>query len=252
MLAKTMQRSAGSVSQELQVIFDVETLLLDPGESMRESLRIALVDSGLTTMVEQIDGSALVPKAELSDLLAEMLKMRDSARAEAALRRFSEHYSQQGRYRCRFRPGSLQLLATLAATPGVAMHYMTHIGAAAAARVLDIYGLQQMPRSIYTGANPCCPGMRPTLLRDWLEYGAQGLGNWLLLSDSQQELLTAKRLGIRAIGLGYGRVPQAMLRRLSVDSVVSNLPEVTSLLLNYLADGGARRSLGSSEQLHLH
>lgn len=252
MLAKTMQQSAGSVSRELQVIFDVETLLLDPGESMRESLRTALVDSGLTTMVEQIDGSAHVPKAELADLLAEILKMQDSARAETALGRFSEHYSQQGRYRCRFRPGSLQLLATLASTPGVAMHYMTHIGAVAAARVLDIYGLQQMPRSIYTGANPCCPGMRPTLLRDWLEHSAQASGNWLLLSDSQPELLTAKRLGIRAIGLGYGRVPQAMLRRLRVDGVASDLREVTRLLLNYVGDGGARRSLGNSEPLYLH
>lgn len=131
-----------------QAIFDAESLLLDPTRGVQHSLRQALRDVGHTLEPDAFRHWSL--RTPLRDAFAILMQGSDAQCITEACIRYFHHYDQTGRYLCTLRPGSLQLLFRLAAEWRVELHYLTHIGADAASRLLDVYGLQHFPRSIIT------------------------------------------------------------------------------------------------------
>lgn len=221
-------RRAMGDAPTLQVLFDVESLLLDPVAGMRESLLAALRESGLAELRASVTPAS--SEDDLRGLLLDLLSQRESARVDCALQSYCRHFNTHGRYRCRFRDGSLRLLATLAARSDLCLHYVTHIGAVAAARVLDVYGLRYLPRVVCTGEQLDCPGLRPALIRDTVAASSTPASRWVLLSDHPPELVAARQLGVRCIGLGYGRAPREALQQLPVDALAVDLDDVATLL----------------------
>jgi phosphoglycolate phosphatase-like HAD superfamily hydrolase len=122
-------------------IFDAESLLFDPSRGVQHSLRHALRDVGHTLPPDAFRHWSL--RTPLRDAFSILMRSRDAEHIAAACARYFHHYDETGRFLCTLRPGSLQLLSSLAAEWRLELHYLTHIGADAAAHLLDVFGLQQ-------------------------------------------------------------------------------------------------------------
>lgn len=224
--------SAFPRARNRQAVFDAESLLLDPTRGVQHSLRCALHDVGHKLPPDAFRHWSL--RTPLRDVLSILMHGEDGPCIAQACVRYFHHYDQTGRYLCTLRPGSLQLLFRLAAEWRVELHYLTHIGAAAAARLLDVYGLQHFPRSIVTPEQACTPGIRLPLLQHLIENSGQPPSRWLLLSDHPCELLAAQRLHLRAVALGYGRAPLPVLRELRPCAIAASVADVSACLGGFL------------------
>ena len=226
------QRFAFGQPTRRQAIFDAESLLLDPTRGVQHSLRCALYDVGHKLPADAFRHWSL--RTPLRDAFSILMQTQDALCIGEACARYFHHYDETGRYLCTLRPGSLQLLFRLAAEWRVELHYLTHIGAGAAARLLDVYGLQHFPRSIITPEQQCAPGIRLPLMEHLIENSGQPPSSWLLLSDHPCELLAAQRLHLRAIALGYGRAPLPTLCELRPSAIAASVADVSACLGTFL------------------
>jgi phosphoglycolate phosphatase-like HAD superfamily hydrolase len=224
-------------------IFDAESLLLDPTRGVKHSLRCALYDVGHKLPDDAFRHWSL--RTPLRDAFSILLRSQDQLCIAEACARYFHHYDETGRYLCTLRPGSLQLLFKLAAEWRVELHYLTHIGADAASRLLDVYGLQHFPRSIITPEQQCAPGIRLPLMEHVIENSGEPPSSWLLLSDHPCELLAARRLHLRAIALGYGRAPLPTLCELRPSAIAASVADVAVCLGGFL-----REPLSEGQRVH--
>ncbi len=213
---------------ERALIFDVESLLLDPTQGICESLQCALRDLGGHLPDRAFRHWSL--RTPLREALAILMHGSDSQQLDKATAAFFRHYEQQGRFRSRLRPGALPLLKNLLRSGRFELHYLTHIGAQSAARLLDLHGLGEFVRSVFTAEAPGCPGMRPHLMRHLAACSGRPPSRWVLLSDHPYEIVAAQDLHIRSIALGYGRAPLPALLQLDPDAIAANLPDVAMQL----------------------
>jgi phosphoglycolate phosphatase-like HAD superfamily hydrolase len=214
-------------SHRRNAVFDAESLLLDPSRGVRHSLRCALYDVGHKLPADAFRHWSL--RTPLREACAILLDSRDPELLALACERYFHHFDETGRYLCLLRPGSLRLLGRLA-QQRMELHYLTHIGAEAAARVLDVYGLRHFPRSVVTPEQPLLPGVRLPLLQHLVESSEEPPSSWLLLSDHPCELLAAQRLHLRSIALGYGRAPLPTLCALRPCAIAANVGDVETCL----------------------
>lgn len=225
-----------------QVLFDPESLLLEPTAGIVHSLRWAMAEFGY-----EVPDQWLTPVWSLNRPFEETLRgfwgSRDAEAFRLVCERFAAYYRCEGRYRCTLRPGSIGLLAELAADDRFELHYLTHVGVREAQRVLQTYGLQHVPRSIVTSDDPSCPGLRLEILRECCERDPEQ--QWVVLSDHPWELLAAKQMGIKTVALGYGRCALPNLCGLEPDSIAANPYEVASLLRAFLCCDPLRPALHS-------
>jgi phosphoglycolate phosphatase-like HAD superfamily hydrolase len=228
--------------RQRQAIFDAESLLLDPTRSVQHSLREALRDVGYTLPADAFRHWSL--RTPLRDAVSILLRSRDVMLVGEACARYFHHYDESGRYLCTLRPGSTQLLCRLAAEWRLELHYLTHIGADAASRLLDTFGLQHFLRSIVTPEWQCAPGIRLPLMEHLIESCGQPPSSWLLLSDHPCELLAAQRLHLRSIGLAYGRALLPTLCELRPCAIAANVADVAVCL------GGLMRATGDGQRVH--
>jgi len=215
-------------ARERSLIFDVESLLLDPTPGICESLQCALQDLGGHLPDHAFRHWSL--RTPLREALAILMHGSDSQQLDKATAAFSRHYEQHGRFRSRLRPGALPLLKNLALNGRFDLHYLTHIGAQAAARLLDLHGLGEFVRSVFTAEVPACPGMRPHLMQQLVACSGRPPSRWVLLSDHPYEILAAQDLHLRSIALGYGRAPLPALLQLDPNAIAANLPDVAAQL----------------------
>jgi phosphoglycolate phosphatase-like HAD superfamily hydrolase len=214
--------------RQCHAVFDAESLLLDPSRGVRHSLRCALHDVGRKLPADAFRHWSL--RTPLREACAILLECRDAELLTQACERYFHHYDETGRYLCTLRPGSLRLLAELAVQRRMELHYLTHIGIEAAARLLDVYGLRHFPRSVVTPEQPLLPGVRLPLLQHLVESSEEPPSSWLLLSDHPCELLAAQRLHLRSIALGYGRAPLPTLCALRPGAIAASVSDVGSCL----------------------
>ncbi len=211
------------------VIFDPESLLLDPSSGIEYAMRWAMRDLGIEVpqhwFLEQ--WSLQTPFWET---LTQLMDTSDPELIEFGRERYFAHFNECGRFRCTLRPGGLQLLAELSADPRIELHYLTHIGAEQAVRLLDAYGLSHIPACVVTPEAPSCPGMRLALLKQHVESGARPRLSWAMLSDHPWELMAARRLQLRAVGIGYARPSLSSLCALQLDAIAATPAEVPACL----------------------
>lgn len=217
-----------SPSRQRHAIFDAESLLLDPSRGVRHSLRCALFDVGCKLPADAFRHWSL--RTPLREACAILLGGHDPELLDQACERYFHHFDETGRYLCTLRPGSLRLLSSLAVERRMELHYLTHIGVEAAARVLDVYGLRHFPRSVVTPEAPLPPGVRLPLLQHLVENSEEPPSTWLLLSDHPCELLMAQRLHLRSIALGYGRAPLPTLCALRPGAIAASVGDVEDCL----------------------
>ncbi|MDB5988184.1 MAG: putative phosphatase [Nevskia sp.] len=236
---------ASAYGGERLLIFDAESLLLDPTQGIQHSLLGALQQLGRRLPDHAFRHWSL--RTPLREALAILMDCRDPQQLDQACDCFFQHYEQSGRFCCSLRPGALALLNTLAGDARFELHYLTHIGAQAAARLLDVYGFGKFVRSIFTSEAPTCPGVRPHLMQQLVASSCQPPSRWVLLSDHPYELMTAQELHLRSIALGYGRAPLPTLLQLDPSAIAADLPDV-SAQLDELLHPPCRRQL----QLPMH
>jgi len=213
----------------LAVIFDPESLLLDPAPGIEYAMRWAMRDLGIEVPQRWFERNWTV-RTPFWETLTQLMETSDPELIEFGRERYFAHFNECGRFRCTLRPGSMQLLACLASDPRLELHYLTHIGAERAARLLDAYGLSHFPRCVVAPEAPACPGLRLSLLKRHVEHGGRPLRSWVLLSDHPWELLTARRMGLRAVGIGYARMPLESMCALRPDAIAATLAEVPACL----------------------
>jgi phosphoglycolate phosphatase-like HAD superfamily hydrolase len=215
-------------SAQTTAIFDPESLLLDPAPGIEYALRAAMHDLSIE-IPEGWFTAHWSPRTPFWKALNEVTGTNDPDVLGLARDLYFSHFNETGRFRCTLRPEGMPLLVRLANNPGMELHYLTHIGARAAARLLDTYGLQHFPRSIVTAETPACPGIRLSLLKQLIESGRRR-EDWVLLSDHPWELMAARCLGIRAIGIAYGRLSPESLGDLQAQDIASTPLDVAHLL----------------------
>jgi len=220
--------AAAAYNGERLLIFDAESLLLDPTQGIQHSLLAALRQLGQRLTRHAFRHWSL--RTPLRESLAILLNSRDPQQLDQACDLFFQHFEQDGRFRCSLRPGALALLEDLARDPRFELHYLTHIGAQAAARLLDVYGIGQLVRSIFSSEAATCPGVRPQLMQQLVLNSRQPPSRWVLLSDHPYELMAAQELHLRSIALGYGRAPLPTLLQLDPDAIAADLPDVGAQL----------------------
>ena len=204
------------------LIVDIENLLLDPTIGVQQSLRHAL-----QCMMVEVPPHAFrhwSPRTPLHETLAILMNCRDVRRLAQAREYYDAHFDEHGRYGCRLRRGALALMQQL--TESCELHYLTHIGAAAAARLLDAHGLGRFVRSIFSSEVAESAGVRPHLIRQLVAGSGAPPSRWALLSDHPLELKAAQALNLRTIALGYGRTPLPILLQLRPAAIAADLPDI--------------------------
>lgn len=213
----------------LQLIFDVETLLLDPLPGMIDSVGWTMIERGLAPTSTEIE-QAGVGRRPISQVLSALMETEDTCIVTEAVSRFHGHFNVSGRFRCSLREGALPLLQTLAKDPLVELHYLTHIGARSAHKLLEQYGLAHLPMNVVTLEHATCPGIRLPMMKFMVEQGAKGARRWTVLSDHPWELMAAHQVGIHSVGLAYGRCDLADLCALEPDAIAAEPAEILQLL----------------------
>lgn len=213
----------------LQLIFDVETLLLDPLQGMIDSVGWAMIERGLAPTPVDIE-KAGIGRKPVSQVLSALMETEDVQRVSEAVARFQGFFNDSGRFRCSLRKGALQMLQTLARDPRIELHYLTHAGTRTAHRILEQYGLTHLPMSVVTLEHATCPGIRLPMMKFMVEQGAKPARNWAVLSDHPWELMAAQQIGIRTLGLAYGRCELANLCALDPDAIAAEPAEIIALL----------------------
>jgi phosphoglycolate phosphatase-like HAD superfamily hydrolase len=213
----------------LSVIFDPESLLLDPAPGIEYAMRWAMRDLGIEVPRQWFERNWTV-RTPFWETLTQLMETSDPELIEFGRERYFAHFNECGRFRCTLRPGSMQLLAALASDPRLELHYLTHIGAERAVRLLDAYGLSHIPRVIVAPEAPACPGLRLSLMKQHVEHGGRPRGGWALLSDHPWELMAARRMGLRAVGIGYARLSLDSLCALRPDAIAATPAEVHACL----------------------
>ncbi|MDB5977401.1 MAG: 5-nucleotidase [Nevskia sp.] len=221
------RRQAGAPS--IGVIFDPESLLLDPAPGIEYAMRWAMRDLGIEVPQHWFRDQWSL-QTPFWETLTQLMDTSDPELIDFGRERYFAHFNECGRFRCTVRPGGLQLLAALSADPRIELHYLTHIGAEQAMRLLDAYGLSHIPACVVTPEAPACPGIRLSLLKQHVESGARPRLSWVLLSDHPWELMAARRLQLRAIGIGYARLSLASLCALQPDAIAATPDEVPACL----------------------
>jgi len=217
------------VSHGLAVIFDPESLLLDPAPGIEYAMRWAMRDLGIEVPRRWFERN-WTARTPFWETLTRLMDTSDPELIEFGRERYFAHFNECGRFRCTLRPGSLQLLAALASDPRLELHYLTHIGAERAVRLLDAYGLSHIPRCVVAPESPACPGLRLSLIKHHVENSGRPRRAWVLLSDHPWELLAARRMDLRAVGIGYARLPLASLCALRPDAIAATPTEVHACL----------------------
>lgn len=216
-------------TNRLQLIFDVETLLLDPLTGMIDSLGWTMIERGLAPTSAEMKRAGVGQKP-ISQVLSALLETEDAFIVGEAVSRYHGHFNESGRFRCGLRPGALPLLQALAKDPLVELHYLTHIGARAAHKLLEQYGLAHLPMRLVTLEHATCPGIRLPMMKFMVEQAANGARRWMVLSDHPWELMAAHQVGIRSVGLAYGRSDLANLCALQPDAIAAEPAEIIQLL----------------------
>src|SRR5262249_10572210 len=79
-----------------------------------------------------------------------------------------------------------------------------------------------IPRCVIAPQEPACPGLRLSLLKRHVERGGRPRESWALLTDHPWELMAARRMQLRSVGIGYARLPLAVLRGLRPDAIAAS------------------------------
>jgi len=213
----------------LQLVFDIETLLLDPLPGMIDSLGWTMIERGLAPTATEME-IAGVGRKPISQVLSALMETEDAHAVSEAVSRFHSHFNDSGRFRCNLRKGALHLLQTLAKDPRIELHYLTHIGTRTAHKLLEQYGLVHLRMNVVTLEHATCPGIRLPMMKFMVEQGVSAVRNWTVLSDHPWELMAAHQVGIRSIGLAYGRCDLASLCALDPDAIAAEPGEIMPLL----------------------
>lgn len=184
----------------LSLIVDPETLLLDVDCGIRQALeRLSRAKGGVLPRALAHSDLRNRPMREVLALLAGS----DDAKVVGEFAdRYWQIYSKDTRFQAPMRQGSIGLVASLQAQ-AVDLHYLSTLGPAASARMLQTCGLDAATTSIFTSPEPSCPCARPALLENFICASPRAPQSWLLLSDNPVELQVARRLGVPALALAY-------------------------------------------------
>lgn len=233
----------------LQLIFDVETLLLDPLPGMIDSVGWTMIERGLAPTSAEMEQVG-VGRKPISQVLSALMETEDTQTVSEAVARYHSHFHESGRFRCNLRQGALQLIQALAADSRFELHYLTSIGTRAAHKLLEQYGLTHLPMNVVTLEHATCPGIRLPMMKFMVEQGAKAARNWAVLSDHPWELMAAHQIGIRSIGLAYGRCHLADLCALEPDAIAAEPTEITQLLKCMLPQSATLMALIKSSAVH--
>ena len=195
-----------AASSKGQIIFDLESLVLDTRAGISSSLQFTVQALGLSPPpgeLEQCAGLQPIPT-----ILHRWIKDADATRQ--ALATYQDHFESEGRFQTSTLPQASVLLETLAGI-GWELQYLTHIGQTAAQRMLDTFAPQLPVHSIISTRRPGSGMMRPHLLSALLNDTALPRRQSLLLSDHPLELAAARDLQLPVLALGYGRAPAPVL-----------------------------------------
>lgn len=223
------QPAGGEARASHTVIFDPESLLLDPSSGIEYAMRWAMRDLGIAVPRNWFRHNWSL-RTPFWDTLTRLMDTSDPELVEFGRERYYAHYNESGRFRCTLWPGAMPLLTRLVSDPRLELHYLTHIGAEPALRLLDAYGLSHVPRCVVAPEVPSCPGVRLSLLKQHVERGGRPRRSLVLLSDHPWELMAARRLHLRSVGIGYARLPLAVLRGLRPDAIAARPLEVADCL----------------------
>lgn len=203
------QRVATASTAIRHVVFDPESLLLDPTPGVRASLDATAREFG-------IDGGRTLPagwtpRCSLLSTLAALLGSEDSALIEAAYRGYHRHFAETGRRHFVRRSGSSDLLRLMVAGRGCRWHYLSTLGREASCALLRDHRLEAAVGSVFSSEEPSCPGLSPRLLSALLAaIGAEPV-SVAVLADLPADLEAARSLGMTAVALDYGRCPREVL-----------------------------------------
>lgn len=200
-----LDRSAAVASR---VVFDLESLLVETLAGVCHSL----------DAVAQTRGGRFLRKLTIEDLratrlrtlLVEIAGTDDEPLIDSLFRLYWRNYEDEGRYRAPLRPGARDLVAAIMEW-GMELHYVTTLGPDTATKLVRELGLNRAITSIYTSPSPICGGARAGVFENFVSISAHPPGSFLLLSDHLPELMTAQRLGVPALGIGYGHTPHLVL-----------------------------------------
>ena len=234
------------------VIFNLESLLIDTVAGVRRALgSVARLcgHRGFPTL-SQDDLRA----RSLGDLIGEMSHGSDAELQVEFVEHYWQTYEQRARYEAPLLPGARPLIELLPSLSSE-LHFLSTSGPDVATRLTHRHGLQNLLTSVYTPPSPVCASMRGALLEQFFRTQDVARSNCLVLSDCITELYAAQRLGVAALGLGYGLSPVNAIETVNGVLGVAQSPRDVALWLS--AQAMTRRCLQAvtrrpSTHHHLH
>lgn len=233
----------------LQIVFDLDSLLIDTLAGVRHALNAVAHTRG-SAWLHPLTHEDLRCRS-LADFITEIAGTDDPALIAELIERYWRVYEQDSRYRAPLRPGAEALLDAFEQR-GAELHYVSTYGPQIATLLVRRHALQQRLTSVYTAPLGICPCARAGLFETFIAGRKHPADAHLLLSDQLSEIYTAQRLHVPVLALGYGCTPPQILDSVTALLGVAHTPDDVAnwLLARDAAALCLRRACAPSARLH--
>lgn len=208
------------------VLFDFDGTVFDTGEGITKSVQYALRKQGIEAETSEL-GFFVGPP--LFDSFKNGFGMNDEQAAQAVAD-YRERYKPIGLYECSIYEGITELLTELKAMGckiGIATAKPLHM-----AETLLKYGNVYDFFDVFCGSPENVHGRsKPEIITEALEkLGVCDKDNAIMIGDTRFDVLGAREVGIKSIGVSYGYGSREELELAGADYIVDTVSEILDII----------------------
>jgi phosphoglycolate phosphatase len=216
--------------------FDLDGTLTDPAPGITACLAYAAERLGYPTPFAVELQRYIGPP--LREAFADLLKTRDPAVIEDAVRFYRERFSTVGIFENAVYPGVEQSLEQLR-TGGFALSVVTSKPEVYASRIVDHFGLRRFFARVYGAELSGERSTKSELIAQALESEGVAPSRACMIGDREHDMLGAAAQGVAALGVTWGYGTAEELRRAGASAVIDTLDQLVAVCRR-LAGGAPR------------
>ena len=211
----------------MNILFDLDGTLTDPGEGIARCLRHALGRLGREAPPAAALRRFVGPP--LHESFTELLGADGGALVDEAVRVYRERFEEVGMFENRLYPGVADGLAALSGA-GHRLWVVTSKPTVYADRIVDRFGLRRWMQGVHGSELSGAYADKRRLVRRVLDAEhLEGRGTWMV-GDRRHDVRGARDNGASCIGVLWGYGSAGELEEAEPDHIVATMPELCEMI----------------------
>ncbi len=208
--------------RRLNLLWDLDGTLTDPGEGIVRSIHYALERLGRPLASGTALGDCVGPP--LRDSFARLLGAERRSRVEEAVALYRERYAARGQYENRLYPGIAECLASL--TGRARMFVATAKPTGFAREIVAHFGLRRYFAAVHGSELDGTRSDKAALIAFILRREGLAPAETVMIGDRAQDVRGARRNGVAACGVAWGYGSVAELRQAGAGAIFRHPAEL--------------------------